>query len=152
MRGLLNANRMTNNALLYLELGVVPIRYIIKAKILNFLHYILSQKEESKVFNEQLKTSSKNDWTEPIKKDIKHLNINKKIEEIQHMTKSMFKELVKRQTEKEALKYLKSKVKKKGEEIEYKILELQEYLRPETKLKLHDKKYIFKIRTKIVEI
>ena len=39
-----NANRMTNKALLYLENEVVPIRYIIKAKILNFLHYILSQK------------------------------------------------------------------------------------------------------------
>ena len=62
------------------------------------------------------------------------------------------KELLKRQTEKEALTYLKSKVKKKGEEIEYKILELQEYLRPETKLKLHDKKYIFKIRTRMLEI
>ena len=142
MRGLLNANRMTNKALLYLELGVVPIRYIIKARRLNFLHYILSQKEESlikQVFNEQWKTSSKNDWTEQIKQDIKDLNINKGLEDIKGMTKTKFKELVKEKTELEALKYLKSKIKTKGEEIAYNILEMQDYLRPETKLKLHEK-------------
>ena len=47
LRGILSAHRMTPRALLYLELGCLPVRYIIKSKRLMFLHYILSQTEDS---------------------------------------------------------------------------------------------------------
>ena len=79
LRGILNAPRMTPKALLYLELGVLPIRYVIKSRRLMFLHYILNQNEESlmkKFFNGQIENSTKTDWTSQIKKDLTELEQN----------------------------------------------------------------------------
>ena len=97
MRGLLHANRMTNKALYISNLGLFLIDKLLRQKYSIF--YILSQTDESiirQVFNEQWKTSSKNDWTEQIKTYTKDLNINKNLEEGKGMTKSMLKELVRR--------------------------------------------------------
>ena len=72
---------MTPRALLYLELGCLPVRYIVKSKRVMFLHYILSQKEESlikKFFNAQLENSTKTDWTFQVQKDLKELELLKK--------------------------------------------------------------------------
>ena len=45
LRGILNAPRMTPRALLYLELGCLPVRFVIKSRRLMFLHYILAHKK-----------------------------------------------------------------------------------------------------------
>ena len=58
--------------MLYLELGVVPIRYIIKERRLNFLWYILNEDEEamiSMVLKKQLETTVIGDWGDTCKKD-----------------------------------------------------------------------------------
>ena len=85
LRSILKAPRMTNHALLYLELGCLPVRYIIKSRRLNFLHYILNQKEEStlkSVLNAQMEKSSKSDWTEQVKRDLKEVEINLRLEDV----------------------------------------------------------------------
>ena len=56
---------------IYLETGSIPIRFIIKAKRLMFLHDILTQKSGSlllEVFKAQVKDPVKHDWTIQIKK------------------------------------------------------------------------------------
>ena len=76
LRGRLKAPRMTNCSLLYLELGCLPIRYIVKSRRLNFLHYIINQEEDSQLktfFNAQNEKSSKTDWTEQVKRDLKEI-------------------------------------------------------------------------------
>ena len=78
LRGILKAPRMSPRALLYLELGCLPIRYIIKSRRLMFLHYILSQTEDSLIKNffvAQLENSSKTDWTSQVQRDLEEIEI-----------------------------------------------------------------------------
>ena len=51
MRNLLRTTKSTQKEMFYLELGIIPLREIIKQRRLNFLHYILSQDEDSIMFN-----------------------------------------------------------------------------------------------------
>ena len=56
LRSLLNAPQSTPEEMLFLELGVLPIRDIIRQRRLNFLFYILNQDDKSmisKVFQSQ---------------------------------------------------------------------------------------------------
>ena len=112
LRGILKAPRMTNH-----ELGCLPIRYIVKSKRLNFLHYILNQEEDSQLktfLNAQNEKSSKTDWTEKMKRDLKEVEIHMSFEEIKEMKETRFKKHIKIQIIKGALKYLKFQIKSKG--------------------------------------
>ena len=84
-------------SLLYLELGLLPIEFIIKSRRLCFLKYLLDQEESSllqKVFQEQNKNIKQGDWLHHIKKDLKHFNITMNFEEIQQMSENSFKKIV----------------------------------------------------------
>ena len=73
---------------LYLETGCVPIRFILKSRRLNFLHYILSDREDSllsNVFRAQCDNPVKGDW---VKKDLEDLEINLSFEE--HVNEKAF--------------------------------------------------------------
>ena len=88
---------------------------------LMFLHYILSQPEESlikKFFNAQLENSSKTDWTFQVQNYMKELEINLTMEDIHCISKNMFKEYIRKKIECGALIYLKSLIKSKGKEME----------------------------------
>ena len=153
LRGILNAPRMTPKALLYLELEVLPIGYIIKSRRLMFIHYILNQNEESlviKFFNAQMENSTKADWTSQIKKDLTELEINLEIKDIKLMSKNKFKKHITKKIEIAALKYLKLLIKTKGKELQYKQIEMQDYLKPEASFKLFQKQNIFKMRSRML--
>ena len=95
-----------------------------------FLHYILSQKEDSlmkKFFYAQIENSSKTDWTSQVERDCQELKITLNHEEIKAMSKNMFKNYVTNQVESGALNYLKSMIKSKGQEIKYTHIEMQDY-------------------------
>ena len=49
LRSLLNAPQSTPKEMLFLELGVLPLRFIIRQRRLNFLVYILKQDNESMI-------------------------------------------------------------------------------------------------------
>ena len=120
-----------------------------------FLHYILSQKEDSlikKFFNAQLEKSSKTDWTSQVQKDMSELKVILSFENIKAMSKNKFRNHIKKKIENEALVYLKSLIKSKGKEIVYTQIEMQEYLRPESKLKIEEKQDIFRMRTRMIDI
>ena len=58
-----------------------------------FLHYILSQKEDSlmkKFFNAQSENSTKTDWLFQVQKDLEELEKILSFEEIKTMSKNMF--------------------------------------------------------------
>ena len=50
MRNFMNCSYMVPKDLLYLELAITPIRYIIQTRILLYLHHILQQKKESLLY------------------------------------------------------------------------------------------------------
>ena len=73
LKRILNVPASTPSALLYLEMGIIPLRYIIQARRLMFLRYILTRNETDlllKNFKVQVREPSKNDWGETIAKDL----------------------------------------------------------------------------------
>ena len=73
LRGILKAPRSTAKEMFYLELGVLPLREIIRKRRLLFLYYILQQKSESiisKVFETQRNNPTPKDWVTMIKRDL----------------------------------------------------------------------------------
>ena len=96
LRQILEAPSGTPNCMLYLELGCIPIRFLVKQRGLMFLHYLLQQDGDTllfKVLNSQIEESVKGDWIEQIYTDIEEVGIIWSLEEIQrlYMTSLNFK-------------------------------------------------------------
>ena len=140
---------------MYLELGWLPVRFIVQSRRQNFLKYKLNQSESTlvkQVFNEQKKNPKKGDWIKNVESDLKKLKITLSYEDISSMTKASFKKLVKETTEKCALKYLKVHIKLNGKEIKYNEIKMKNYLTSISILTLQEKKEVFKIRTRMTEV
>ena len=94
LRIFLEAPIGTPNCMLYLELGCIPICFLVKQRRLMFLHYFLQQDTLLfKVLNSQIEESVKGDWIEQIYTDIEEVGIIWSLEEIQrlYMTSLNFK-------------------------------------------------------------
>ena len=73
LRKLLNTPVSTPSEGMQLELGILSINTVIKARRINFLHYLLNTSENemlSKVFRSQLDQPVQFDWSEQVKADI----------------------------------------------------------------------------------
>ena len=155
MRKILNTSRGCPITQLYLEFGQYPARFEIKKMRLLYLKYILEQPEDSqlkKFFKIQLNNPTRGDWASTCQKDLKYLNIPLSHQEIQKMTKYKFTNLLKEKINEEALNYLKGKRSKKGKHIEYKNLEMAEYLQPTCELDNREKQKLFEIRNDMTNI
>ena len=78
MRRLLETPTSTPIPSLYLELGSIPIRYIIKSKRLLFLQYILKSGNDttiSKAYFAQRKNPVKSDWCLQADEDLKEFHM-----------------------------------------------------------------------------
>ena len=140
---------------LYLELGQHPARFEIQKRRLLYLKYILEQSEESllkKLYNLQKRFPSRGDWASTCQDDLRKLEINLSEQEIQEMTKYKFKNLIKEKIKKLALNYLTEKQSKKGGQIEYRNLEMAEYLLPTCELNNKEKQKMFEIRNDMTKI
>ena len=95
--------------MLYLELGVIPIRFKIIERRLNFLWYILHEDEETLInmfLQAQLKSPVHGDWGQTCYKDLEELDISLTINDIERMSEQSFRRLVKEKTDLQALGYL----------------------------------------------
>ena len=102
---ILEAPSSTPKVSLYLEMGCVPIRFIIKNRRLMFLHYILPQNESSllfKFFKAQLDNPVKGDWSEQVFFDIREINLQVSLQEIKRLSKETFRVKVKKAIDKMA--------------------------------------------------
>ena len=109
-------------AILYLDLGPCPARFVIKKYKLNFLHYILNQDEESLInrfFKAQLYSPVKGDWVSEMKNVISDLDIAESFVKVKKMNRSNFESLVNKKVKAEAFKYIKKKIKTKGSLINF---------------------------------
>ena len=144
--------------MLYLELGVIPIRHIIRGRRLNFLKYILQQDQTSLIyrfFQVQRDTANKYDWISTVIKDIEELDLKLTIDDIQIMPKSTFKRLVNLKTKENALNYLNElkSAHTKVMDIVHNELEMQTYLSPNIcEMTVDDTKYIFLLRSRMVDV
>ena len=137
---------------MYLELGCYPARFQIYKLKLNFLYYILNQKEDSlifKFFEAQNKNSIKGDWVSGVKIIMTKLGLTLSFGEIKGMKKTQFKSDVENKVNAAAFEYLKRKIKKKGKEINYgSKLCMQNYLQPNGVLNLQEQRTIFNFRVR----
>ena len=70
-RRILECPRSTKTSILHLELGTLPIRYLVKSRRLLFLQYLLKQEKESLMYKfceAQSKWPQKGDWISMVKK------------------------------------------------------------------------------------
>ena len=78
LRNIFFCSRNVPKDLLYLEMGLVPISYIIKERRLMFLHHVLQQKEDSLVFRfciAQLNSPTYKDWVSTVLEDLEDLDL-----------------------------------------------------------------------------
>ena len=77
-RRLLEVPITTPNEAYYLELGVLPVNVIVKARRINYLHSILKRDKNGMVYSffiTQWYSPSKGDWTEQVKEDLMDFDI-----------------------------------------------------------------------------
>ena len=140
---------------LYLELGVIPIGVIVKARRITYLHYLIRLEEKqmlSKVFKIQWKYPVKDDWVLQVQQDLRDLNIVMNLEEIRSKSPYAFKKHVKIKSKEFALEQLmKLKLKhSKMENLEYTELKLQNYLSNDS-ITVQEAKNLFKSRTRVAK-
>ena len=152
-RRLLEVPHTTPGEAYYLELGVLPVSVIIKARRINYLHTILSSENTGMLYSffiTQWNNPTQGDWTEQVKKDLMDFQIPCSFDEIKKKSKEAFKRQVKIRATEYSLKSLKSKqaTHSKMENLSYKDLKIQDYFLSDH-LDYKQKQTIFKLRTRM---
>jgi hypothetical protein len=141
---------------LYLESGHIPARFEVKKIRLLFLQYILQENNDSLIhrfLKLQFKNPTRGDWASSCVQDLKYLEIEISIKDIQMLTKTQFNKILKESIQSKALKYLINKRGSKGQEIRYLELKMAEYLMPNFEnLSIDDRRNIFEIRNRMLLI
>ena len=94
MQSIMDCSSSVPRDLLYLELAIVPIRYIIKTRRILYLHHILQRNEDSllyRFFEAQLENPTPKDWVSQVLEYLEELEIQHELEEIQIMNKEKYK-------------------------------------------------------------
>ena len=157
LKRIFEAPSSTSTKSLYLESGSIPIRFLIKAKRLMFLHYLLNRGDTeliSQVLYAQKEQPIKNDWYSTVLKDLLLLGLDYlEIEDIKSMKKEQFKKLVKDNCKDVALNYLLdgNEERTKLKNLKYYQLSLQSYL-TSSKITTRMKKQFFRFRTKMTNV
>ena len=155
LRSILKAPKSTPKEMLYLELGCVRFRDIIRKRRLSFLYYILHQNPDSmmyKCFETQMRNRNAKDWVTTILADIRELGLNVKIADIKTMKKGTYMNMIKESIRKKAFIEL-EKIKvshSKVQNVKHKMFKMQKYLLPNAcKITREDCQLIFKLRCRL---
>ena len=139
----------------HLELGLVPIGSIIKAKRANYFHYLVNRDKEGmlyKFFETMYENPSKEDWTEQAKADLQDFGIKDDFSLLRSVTKTKFKNTVKIKMKEYALDKLnEAKFEhSKMENLVFTELAIQSYLISD-ELSLSQKRNIFLFRSRMAD-
>ena len=158
LRRILDAPKSTPKEMMFLELGVVPLRDIIRQRRLNYLKYILDQEADSmlfKVFEKQSQNRTKKDWITTALADLELLDLTVTFAEIQEMNKLKWKSMVKQSMKEKSLKQLEVTKQKhsKVNKLKHPKLEIQKYFLPnEQAITKEEIQLIFKIRSRGIRV
>ena len=97
LRSILKCPMTTAKGRLFLELGCLPIRFILMKRRLHFLYYILCQKKGSLVyhfFQAQLRTSVKGDQRITVQEDLQILGIEIPISQLSSLKERTYNKLI----------------------------------------------------------
>ena len=147
----------TPTALLYLELGITPLRYVIQARRIMFLHYILTRKEDdllNKFLKAQLREPTKNDWGSQVKEDLEELGIEENFEHFKKLSKKKMSTIVKEAYKSQAFDDLLEKqlsYSSKGSNLVYGELKIRDYLKNQS-INASHAKLIFALRSNMLNV
>ena len=156
LRRFLHAPISTPCEALYLELGAIPISFILQARRLMFLHYLLELDREemvSQFFYAQWHDPCKNDWTVTVQNDLRDYGIQIDLEEIKSMPKNQFKTLVKHKCRTLAFDHLtRSKLThSKMSNLNYEEYKMQFYFLDKA-FHSGDARMLFRFRTRMIHV
>ena len=137
----------------YLELGILPIGVIIKARRINYLQYLVTRSEHEmlyKFFICQWYHPVRGDWTETVKEDLKDFDIPCDFQFFKSKSKESFKRLVKIKAKEYALKILMENQQKhsKMKNNHYSEMKPQKYLSLKN-INIDQIRNVFKFRTRM---
>jgi hypothetical protein len=137
LKKILEAPSSTPSAVLYLDLGCLPIRFIIKARRIMFLHTILKQEEDSLVyrfFMAQAENPSRGDWSIQDAKDLEEVDLALSLDEIRDLSVESFRSKVRKSVNVAAFNWMINEKKDKSRvmDIEYESLKIRIILSPAT--------------------
>ena len=153
---ILECDGNSSNAFKYLELGVIPIRFEIMKRKLMFLQYVLKQNKKSmiyRIFKAIEENPVKNDFVFTCKRYLEVLKIDSTFEQLENMSKTKLRKILKENIRNEAFMYLKNQQLKqeKIKDIKYTQLKMQDYL-AESDRSILVTKTIYKARGKTLDI
>ena len=136
LRKLLKVPFSTPSEAFYLELGIIPIGVIIKARRVNYLHYILTREESEMLYTffiTQWHNETPGDWTQQIRIDLEDLKIPCDFEFLKSKSDFSFKAMVKIKAKEYALNILTDRQRKhsKMSNLHYTELKIQDYFKIE---------------------
>ena len=147
----------TPTEFILLELGLVPVKYLVIQRRIMFLFWILQEDPNCLIyrfFQAQVKDPKPGDWCLLIKDDFKALDISLSFDDIKNITKNEFKKFLKDRIEEKAFQYLMEKKKEhsKMSDLKYDKLRIQNYLKPESKLLNSERNFILQIRSRMLNV
>ena len=158
LRKIFDCSSQVTCEILYLELGLLPARYIIKLRRMIYFQHILKQRRKNTLLYQfliaQIEEPKKNDWVSCIRKDMVELEIQMNSDEIEEMNIEKFKNMCKEKVVKKAYKYLENKKfsHEKVRHIQYKNLDLAEYLKAnESHFSVKERQFLFKCRVNDID-
>ena len=158
LRQMLKAPKGTPKEMIYLELGLVPFRDLIRGRRLGFLHSILHEDSKSlvnKFFQTQLKHRTKKDWVTTVLDDLDYLNIKElDFQTIKNIKQTEYMKIIKQKVREKSFEKLENLKKShtKVEDVEHSCIVMQKYLQPNTtKITKDEAQLIFKLRCKVTE-
>ena len=159
MRNIFDCLNQVTSEILSLELGLLPVRHIIKLRRLIYFQHILKQRSTNSLIFQFLKAQEQhpksNDWFTQVSKDLTDLEIQMNHVEIECMSSSAFKTLCKIKIKQIAFQYLEDRKKahKLVKHIQYEKFETATYLKEGVpKLSVQEGQYIFQCRVKYIDL
>ena len=153
MKRIFSVPNSTPTSALYLETGCLRIGTIIKARRLNYLHYLVKLPENdmlSRFFKCQWDHPNMNDWTIQVKKDLIDFKLSENLEKVKEKSSLSWKNLIRKRAKEFELDkliiYKEAKNTSKLGSLIYDKLETQEYLK---ELTVNEAKAVFRFRTRM---
>ena len=151
LRNILKCPKFTSVPMMFLDLGIIQIKYIIMQSRLMFLYYLLRQNENSllyQCFKAQTQEKLPGDWICQVEKDFELLKIDMTYDQIRLCTKFTFQKYIKEKNHKIAFQSLMKEKsnQSKCSNVKFGRLDIQEYLKTSS-LTTHQKKILFQMRT-----
>lgn len=154
LKKMMGVRQATSNSFVYLELGILPMKYEIHRRQISFLYHILELDDEDpvkKVWRNQTNLPDHGNWWCGVKELMQRYSLLLNEEDIKNMAKDTFKKKVKSAVTNQAYKDLTNecKLKKKTSNLRYEKLETQKYIKV---MYPGAAKIIFKCRAKTLNI